>query len=245
MRGEKSRALLAPMQKVFQGIIPRFDFHMHTDWTDGKDSMFDMHIAACKKKLCAVLFSEHVRKSSEEWFLRFAEEVRSLPSDQCQAFVGMETRVCDFLGTLDCTQTMIDLSDLVIGSVHRFPDKQTGETLGFDEVPVSEALEIEYELLLAILENPDVDILGHPFGMSIKKFNLQPSTDQMLSLIRKAAKNNVAIEVNTAYHANFWQIVDWCRGNDAMISLGSDAHSIQEVGSIVHILSRGRENETD
>ena len=119
------------------------------------------------------------------------------------------------------------------------------KTLNFDEVPLSEASEIEYELSLAILENPSVDILGHPFGMSIKKFNLRPSVDQMISLIRKAAKRNVAIEVNAAYHSNFWQIVDWCRDNDAMVSLGSDAHSIQEVGSIVNMLARGRDNETD
>lgn len=168
-----------------------------------------------------------------------------MPSDECRALVGLEARVCDFAGTLDCTQGMIDQTDLVIASVHRFPDKRSGGALDFNEVSPSDALEIEYELMLAILENPVVDILGHPFGMSIKKYNLQPAASQMIALIRKAAEKSVAFEANAAYHTDLWQIVDWCRENNAMISLGSDAHSIQEVGSVVHILERGRVNEND
>ena len=243
MRTARARELLTPLQKVFHEDIPLFDYHMHTDWTDGKHSMSDMHTAACEKKLCAVLFSEHVRKSSEEWFPRFVREVQSLPSNECRALVGLEARVCDFAGTLDCTQAMIDQCDLVVGSVHRFPDKLDGSAMSFDSIQSSDALEIEYELMMAILENPNVDILGHPFGMSIKRFDLSPSAKQMISLIRKAARKEVAIEVNAAYHTNLWQTIGWCHENQAIVSFGSDAHSIQEVGSIVHKLARGRKNE--
>lgn len=55
----------------------------------------------------------------------------------------------------------------------------------------------------------------------------------------------MAFEANAAYHNDLWKIIDWFRENDAMISLGSNARSRREGGSIVHIHARGRDNEED
>jgi histidinol phosphatase-like PHP family hydrolase len=62
----------------------------------------------------------------------------------------------------------------------------------------------------------------------------------LVELIRKAAKNDVAIEVNSRYHSDPWRLIQLCQKNGAPISLGSDAHCQDELGRIVQVLKGGR-----
>jgi histidinol phosphatase-like PHP family hydrolase len=109
---------------IFDGIsrahVPRGDFHIHTTWTDGTRSVRDMYDAAVAAGLEMALFSEHARRSSGDWFPKFADEVRSLPQDGCKALVGVETKVDDLSGAIDCTDEILSHCDLVMASVHRF-----------------------------------------------------------------------------------------------------------------------------
>ena len=80
--------------------IPRVDFHLHTTWTDGTNSLEEMHDRSLQCGLSKVLFSEHVRKTSGDWFPEFARQTRALPTAGCRALVGAETKAVDFAGTL-------------------------------------------------------------------------------------------------------------------------------------------------
>ena len=57
--------------------IPLVDLHVHTNWTDGKNSVKEMVLAANKLKLETILFSEHSRSSSKNWFNKFSKEVKN------------------------------------------------------------------------------------------------------------------------------------------------------------------------
>ena len=63
--------------------------------------MKEVYEAAVKKNLGVVLFSEHSRKTSVDWFQLFADEVRSLPSSPCKAYVGTEVKVESLEGDID------------------------------------------------------------------------------------------------------------------------------------------------
>ena len=220
-------------QKDFS--LPCFDFHLHTSWTDGKNTVDEMYEQSVSVGLEAILYSEHGRKTSEDWFFSFVEEVRSLPSQPCLPFVGLETKVEDFEGTLDATDSMVSACDLVMGSVHRFPGEE-GRVRGFGEVDPKEAVETEFRLSMAALENPDLDILGHPFGMSYRRFAMWPDEERVRRVIRKASKNSKAIEINCRYHPDPWLWIEWCLDEGAMISLGSNAHDLGTVGQIIRVL---------
>ena len=56
--------------------IPQVDLHTHTSWTDGKNTVFEMSSEAVKKKLETVLFSEHTRANTGEWFPDFVKEIK-------------------------------------------------------------------------------------------------------------------------------------------------------------------------
>ena len=65
--------------------VPKVDLHVHTNWTDGENSVFEMHEEACKKSLSHIFFSEHSRKSSIDWFFEFTKQVNSLPKEKCNS----------------------------------------------------------------------------------------------------------------------------------------------------------------
>src|SRR2546423_803656 len=115
---------LAAMQSITRANIPRRDFHLHTIWTDGAVGVIEMHQSAIAAGLECVLFSEHARRTSGDWFPDFARQVRELPSGECRALVGVETKVDDFSGAIDSTPAILDLCDLVMASVHRFPGEE-------------------------------------------------------------------------------------------------------------------------
>src|SRR3954468_14981540 len=95
-----------------KGSIPNVDFHMNTKWTDGEHTVVQMHDAALAGGLDHIVFSEHARKTSGDWFPRFAAEVRELPADKCRAWVGVESKIESFEGTLDLSDEVRGLCDV-------------------------------------------------------------------------------------------------------------------------------------
>jgi putative hydrolase len=226
---------LAELQTLSRQRIPRFDFHLHTQWTDGEAGVSEMHCRAEAVGLNTILFSEHARKTSADWFKNFEKEVRSLSGKKCQALVGVETKVEDFQGNLDCAEAILKRCDLVMASVHRFPGEK-GIVRQFDEVLRTEAVELEFKLACAILKNPKVDILAHPFGMCFRRFGIFPPKEKIRALIEETAKTRIAFEINCHYHPEPWLLIDWCQEMGARVSLGSNAHRLDEVGKIVRVL---------
>ena len=230
-------SILNQYQIINKQNIPMFDYHMHTNWTDGNNTSYEMYERASKLGLKSILFSEHARKSSEDWFYKFANEIRLLPKLPCQALVGVEAKVIDFDGNIDSTDKIIGECDLVMASVHRFPGEKNMEKM-CNEISKHDAIKIELELSLSVLENDNVDILGHPFGMSLRRFGVIPNKDHFVEIVKKAAITGVAIEVNSHYHNNGWEIINLCKDFGATISLGSNAHNVESVGNINKTLRR-------
>ena len=194
--------------------------------------MKEVYEAAVKKNLRAILFSEHSRKTSVDWFQLFADEVRSLPSSPCRAYVGTEVKVESLEGDIDTVPAISGLCDFVMASVHRFVDAN-GRTMQFDETDPDEAVDLEFKLSWAALDNPGVDILGHLFGMSFKRFNVIPPDEKICKLISRAAELGVAVEVNSYYHPDPRKIAQWCSDYNANVTFGSNAHSLESVGSVM------------
>jgi putative hydrolase len=217
--------------------LPRVDCHLHTSWTDGEGSVVDVYAAAVASRLNTILYSEHSRKTSTDWFHKFADEVRGLPTSPCRAYVGTEVKVETRAGDIDTTPAISDHCDFIMASVHRLIDSND-VTIQFADTNPEEAVDLEYALTWAVLQNPQVDILGHMFGMSYRRFKMTPQDEKIRALIARAAQFDVAVEVNSYYHPNALQMVRWCQEFDAKITFGSNAHALTEVGAINRQLER-------
>lgn len=235
MKPIKFPGLIFEARSLDLAKLPKTDCHLHTSWTDGDASAADVYSAAVKSGLETILFSEHSRKTSTDWFKSFADEVRALPSAPCRAYVGTEVKVETRSGDIDTTPAISEHCDLIMASVHRFIDAND-VIIQFADTDPEQAVELEYALTWAVLQNPQVDILGHMFGMSYRRFKQTPPDMMICELIARAAKYGVAVEVNSHYHPDALQMVRWCQEFDARISFGSNAHALKEVGAITRQL---------
>lgn len=217
--------------------LPHIDAHLHTSWTDGRPTVLEVYERASTIGLSAILYSEHSRKTSTDWFSDFAAEVRSLPAKPCKAFVGTEVKVESLDGEIDTIPEISDLCDFIMASVHRFPNSN-GEAMPFESVSPEEAVDREFSLSWAVLENPKVDILAHMFGMSYRRFKATPSPEKIRALIECAARTGIAVEVNAHYHPNPLQMIKWCKEFDALITFGSNAHDLENIGSITRLMEK-------
>jgi len=222
-------------REVVDGFQPRIDCHVHTNWTDGSASVDECHKAAVRRKLTSMLFSEHSRASSVGWFAKFADEVRQLDPNDCRAFVGTEVKVKDYDGEIDTTGEIIEICDIVMVSVHRFVDSE-GLPIEFRSVDPDVVLGMEKKLALAAIRNPATQILGHLFGMSIRRHGQIPTEDDLREVIAEAAKFDVAIEINSHYHPNPLEILAICNDEGARVSFGSNSHDLASIGNSVAFL---------
>lgn len=241
---------LVYLQQLQESIFSNeycYDFHMHTSWTDGQHSIEEMYVSACEQALRAICFTEHARASSGDWYHSFSAEVRALPKKVCQAFVGVEVKVLDFEGSLDLSDKICNDTDFVMGSVHRFPNETDIKELNSESFKASKLYEdpinTEYQLSMAMLDNPKLDILGHPFGMSIRRFKLLPPRKLFIDLIQKAKQNNKAFEINAHYHKSCIDLLQMCKEIGCLVTLGSNAHSRDKVGYISQRLLGERHEE--
>ncbi len=224
--------ILFDAKKIDLKNLPMTDCHLHTSWTDGKASVNEVYDAAVTRGLKAILYSEHSRKTSVDWFCKFADEVRRLPDFPCKAYVGTEVKVETIGGDIDTIAEISNQCDFVMASVHRFVD-EGNVTIQFNDTDPDQAVDIEYSLTWAVLSNPCVDILGHMFGMSYRRFGKVPPDSMIRQLIKRASEFGVAVEVNSYYHPNALQMIKWCQEFDVKIAFGSNAHTLIEVGSIM------------
>lgn len=210
---------------------------MHTNWTDGETGVVQMHEAAIQHKMGAILFSEHARATSADWFPKFAAEVRALSSETCRAYVGAEVKILNTDGALDICDEIRRECDLVMASVHRFPGEVSiyqNKEAGYTE---QQAISIEFELARAAVRKGGFDILGHPFGMTYNRFKFIPPDNLIRELMKECASAGIAFEVNARYHSNPRKFLAWCCDVGAPISLGSNAHSTSEIGSLQRLIA--------
>lgn len=234
--GSAGPSLIFEARSLDLSRLPRIDSHLHTSWTDGEATVSETYQRAIDLGLEVILYSEHSRKTSTDWFPRFAEEVRSLPVSPCRAYLGAEVKIESLDGEIDTIPAISDLCDFIMASVHRFPDGRGG-AIPFGDVNPDEAVDREFSLSWAALENPKVDILGHMFGMSYRRYKVMPPDEKIRTLIARAAEFGVAVEVNSHYHPNPFQMIEWCRELNARITFGSNAHTLESVGSIGRLLA--------
>ena len=188
-------------------------------------------------KLETILFSEHSRSSSKNWFNKFSKEVKKNQNKKkrCMLLVGTEVKIKDFDGNLDINKSIRKKCDLVMASVHRFPGEKGNILKKKPLLSKNKAIEIEYKLSIKAIRKSKFDILGHPFGMSIKRFKAKPSWMLFKKMIRECKKNKKIFEINFHYHRNYKKLIDECIKNGTLFSLGSNAHSRKELGSITRI----------
>lgn len=210
------------------------DLHMHTGWSDGRQSIHEMIEAAKGFGYEYMAITDHSQSSTiangltPERLLNQIQQVREANAEinGIEVFTGSEVDIRSD-GTLDFPDEILAQLDIVIASVHA----------GFS---MSET-EMTNRIIKAI-ENPFVQIIGHLTGRLLgRRPGYAINVDAVISA---AAEHHVALEINASPSRLDIEPSTARKARDAgvMLSINTDAHGTEQLGRMefgVNVARRG------
>ncbi|MAS34575.1 MAG: DNA polymerase/3'-5' exonuclease PolX [Anaerolineaceae bacterium] len=217
---EAARAGKLPNLIVLDDL--RADLHMHTTWSDGKLSVREMAEAARSRGRQYIVITDHSHYSTiangltVERLMEQHAEVQQVAAEMgpdFRVFHGIEMDIRSD-GTLDYPDEVLAQLDFVIASLH---------------FSLTQERSVITRRLLNAIENPHVDLIGHPRGQLIEQ--REPADLDMDVVFEAALKHGTALEINAnpmrldleaqyARHA-----VDM----GVLLSINTDAHSAEQM----------------
>lgn len=223
-----------------------FDAHVHTEYCGHAPGMTIAKIIEKSNLLHikSLLIAEHIFSPKETALINKIKDEVSKIDSQCKILVGAEVDVDGSMtdGSLTASNESLKDADLIIGAVHYIPGVGN-----YPRSPMENPLEPEELLklwrssLLGMLKNPAVDILAHPGRLPAAALDLDIYFDDMISVLREAAKisadNGVAWEINNltcsrlapAIMGRWHETIQVAIDAGVKITYGSDSHSPDEI----------------
>ncbi len=213
--------------------VPLYEFHIHTQYSDGKNTIEEYASEAVKQGYKAICFTDHVDFTTD-WFFDYKNEILDVNKKykSLLMFCGIEVRAKDYDGSLNADSKILGKSDVIVGVIHSIPSEDGKSTYNPQTIPIKEAFELEYRATMGLLKNPLVNVLGHPMSNYEKYFGEAPE-EYYTKIFKKAKKNDIAIELNPAYQRNFNKFLKLVLNINPLVSLGSNVHSVLDFGRSV------------
>src|ERR1700748_568408 len=207
----------------------RGDLHMHTEVTDGRDTIRQMAEAALARGLAYIAITDHSKNLAmtngldDERALAHVQRIREVDRElqaefggRIRALPGIEVDILAD-GSLDLDDSTLAQMDIVVASVHSH----------FNQ-PIEEMT----ARVLRALENPYVRILGHPTGRKV--LGREPYAINVDAVLKQAAKLGVAVEHNASpARADLNDLhLRLAKQHGCKITVNTDAHSTEALGQI-------------
>jgi DNA polymerase (family 10) len=240
-RGEIDAAQAGELPDLLEAGDVSGDLHTHTDWSDGEYTVEEMIDGAADFGHDYVCISDHAQGPGvfgdsgldDEEVREQIDVVREAGAGAAiDVFTGIEANVAADGTVGDLPAETLDELDVVIASPHSGLSGEDDQT----------------DRLVAAIEHPSVDVLGHPSGRLI---NQRPAMEFDPGAVgRAAAEHDVALEINSNPHRlDLWgSAVQAAIEAGATIVIDTDAHSPQEYANIrygVHTARRGWASPAD
>jgi DNA polymerase (family 10) len=174
--------------KLIEQVDLKGDLHMHTTLSDGRNSAEEMALAARELGLEYIVITDHSATHgfgnhvTPDALRAQIEAIRALDErlDGIRVLIGTETNIVTS-GRPDYDDELLAQLDWVIASVH------TSFSIGTEAMT---------DRMIAAIEHPLVDAIGHPTG---RKLGLRGSyAVDVERLIDAAARTGTMLEINSA-----------------------------------------------
>ena len=215
--------------------VPHVDLHIHTIYTDGSNTISEILQEAMLKNMETIAITDHVWKTSTYLDQYFSEIKTKRESIALKVLAGIEAKIININGDIDATSDIIDESEIVLGSLHSIPTDKDYAFLDPNKSEDDEVINNSFEALINLIESKRADVIAHPTA-SLKKYGYKDFyTWQIEEIASKAAKYDVAIEINVKYKVPSLKFIKICVNRGVPFSLGSDAHTLKEIGNINYL----------
>jgi DNA polymerase (family 10) len=196
----------------------RGDLHMHSTWSDGRDSIETMVRGCVERGYEYMAITDHspavgvVNGLTPERLERQWREVEAVRANypMIRIFAGMEVDILGD-GSLDLPDAYLDRLDIVIASIHS---------------GMRASKQAMTDRILRAIAHPAVDVLAHPTGRLINE--REPYEVDLEAVLEAAAAHDVAVELNARPHR-----LDLCdvhvrraRELGVRIMIDTDAHAV-------------------
>jgi DNA polymerase (family 10) len=220
-RGELEAAAAGTLPELITPADLRGDLHCHTTLSDGRQDAAAMAEAARARGYEYLALTDHSASHGfgdhvEPDALRAQiEHVRAL-NEKLEGFellIGTETNILPD-GSLDYADELLAELDWVVASVHT--------SFGMSEQDMTARV-------VAALEHPLVDVVGHPTGRKIE--TRAPYAIDMEGVIAAAARTGTMLEINAAPDRRDLNELHARAAAEAgvLIVVDSDAHSVRNL----------------
>ena len=186
-RGEIEAALQSKLPKLIAYDEILGDLQIHTKWSDGSGTIEEMARTAMKLNYKYICISDHFGKMKiagaldDKRLQKQLKEIERINSNlgDIEILKGAEVDI-QADGSLDVNSKLLKELDVVVASVHSRFDQSKKETT---------------QRLVNVMDNEDVDIIGHPTG---KKINQKKSMQLDMDTIFEVSKRTgTFLEINS------------------------------------------------
>ncbi|MGQ9534692.1 MAG: DNA polymerase/3'-5' exonuclease PolX, partial [bacterium] len=217
-RGEVEAAQKKRLPKLLELTDIKGDLQMHSNYSDSTATIADLALTAQRLGYEYILVTDHsqsakyahgmeVERVYKQW-----KEIDDL-NKKFKNFKILKGIEVDILadGRLDYPDRILKMFDMVIASIHQGFSKNVTERI------------------CSAMENPYVDIIGHPTGRLISK--REGYAIDIEKVIKKAAETKTYLECNA--YPDRLDLNDLnlkrCKELGVKISIGTDAHGVDEL----------------
>lgn len=187
------------------------EWHIHTGYTDGNNSVFEYCEKAVEVSTPLLAFTEHVRKNLNYDFNSFLNEIEKAREEfDLIILSGCEAKVLPG-GELDVEEWILREVDYPIFAFHSFP----------------EDIDIYTESLKSVLRNGYVNAWAHP-GIFLSRNGLELPEKDLIYIFELMGKQDVLLEMNRKYSVPSEKWVSVARDYTVRLVNGNDIHSIEE-----------------
>jgi putative hydrolase len=193
------------------------DYHVHCNYND--HSALDLTIEnvierAEKIGLITIAFTEHVRKTSA-WTEKYLSEIDYYSKNsKLNILKGFEAKILAD-GSIDCPAIYENQDFFIIASFHtKYADKDTW-----------------LDALLKVINNKNVNVIGH----LAPEDEFVIDKEEIMGIAHSLVANNKIVELNAKYRRPPIELLKIFKDVGVRFHLGSDAHSLKEIGEFDRI----------
>ena len=217
-RGELEAARAGTLPELVTLEDVRGDLHMHTTWSDGRATLDEMVAAAKEEGREYVAICDHAKRLKGDLLARQGEAIATVNESVkgIEVLRGVEVDIRRD-GSLDMEDDLLAELDWVMASIH------SGFTGSRDELT---------KRLVAAMESPHVDCIGHPTGRKINK--RAPYELDLDAVFAAAVETGTFLEINSQPDRLDLRDVHARAAAEAGVGIvvSTDAHRLHELANL-------------
>lgn len=190
------------------------EWHIHTNFTDGKNTVTEYCKKAIEADIPLLAFTEHVRTNLNYDFNIFLNDIdKARENFDLIILSGCEAKVLPN-GEIDVENNVLREVDYPVFAFHSFPED-------FDTY---------IKCLRCVLRNKYVNTWAHPERFLRKHF-LEISESDLVEIFNLMRQQNILFEINKKHDVPSIKWINLAKKHNVEIVRGSDIHCIEDIRS--------------